>query len=91
MAYPIEAKPRKPGSLSISAVTIYDELHRKINKIAILVDLIVFSINKITSKALWYGESFTIFFKRIFMWFISTFRKILQQTFLKFLICFPKV
>ena len=36
----------KHGSLSISAVTIYDELHRKINKIAILVDLIVLSTNK---------------------------------------------
>ena len=68
----------KHGSLSISAVTIYDELHRKINKIAILVDLIVFSTNKITSKALWYDEAFTVFFECFFKWLIGTFRKILQ-------------
>ena len=78
MAYPIEAKPRKPGSFSISAVTIYDELHKKINKIAILVDLIVFSINKITSKALWHDKSFAIILKCVFMWFIGTLRKVLQ-------------
>ena len=78
MAYPIEAKPRKPGSLSISAVTIYDELHKKINKIAILVDLIVFSINKITSKALWHDKSFTIIFKCFFIRLIGTFWNILQ-------------
>ena len=73
----MEAKPRKPGSLSISAVTMYDELHKKMNKIAILVDLIVFSTNKITSKALWHDKSFTIIFKYIFMWGIGTLRKIL--------------
>ena len=67
----------KHGSLSISAVTIYDELHKKINKIAILVDLIVLSTNKITSEALWYDKSFAIIFKCIFMWGIGTFRKIL--------------
>ena len=73
----MEAKPKKPGSFSISAVTIYDELHKKINKIAILVDLIVFSTNKITSKALWYDKSFAIILKCVFIWLIGTFRKIL--------------
>ena len=68
----------KHGSLSISAVTIYDELHKKINKIAILVDLIVFSTNKITSKALWYDKSFAIILKCFFIWLIGTLRKVLQ-------------
>ena len=67
----------KHGSLSISAVTIYDELHRKINKIAILVDLIVFSINKITSKALWHDKSFAVILKCFFMWLIGTLRNVL--------------
>ena len=57
MAYPTEAKLRKAGSLSISAVTIYDELQRKINMIAILVDFIVFSTIFFSPlKALWYEK-----------------------------------